>query len=295
MLTKFGEDIMCNYVIVSDLTMDLPYDFEGSSEILTLPMEVLIGEKSYSGNDIDVNDFYSKMRQKVPVFTTQINPSEFEEFFSNYFEQGKDIIYLCLSSKLSGMYNSACLVAKELMKKYPERKLEVIDSLGASLGIGYLAREALKMRNGGADIEETAKHINEIKHKLYHWFVVDDLYHLKRGGRLSASAALIGSMMNIKPILKIDSDGALSVHESVRGRKKAFGTLISKLQECSQNKNMENETVYIAHADCENDAKFLAEEINKIINVKNIVIHSITPVIGAHTGAGTLALIFSGL
>lgn len=285
---------MYDYVIVSDLTMDLSSDLMGELGILTLPMEVLIEEKSHNGSDIDINEFYSKMRNKVPVSTTQINPAEFEEYFSNYFEQGKDIIYLCLSSGLSGMYNSACLVAKELASKYPERKLKVIDTLSASLGIGYLAEVASKMRSAGDDIEKVADHLNKIKNELYHWFMVDDLYHLKRGGRISAGTAFVGSMMNIKPILKIDEEGKLKVCESVRGRKKAFNTLISKLQESAQNKDMKDETIYIAHADCEDDAKFLAEEIEKRFGFKNIVIHSITPVIGAHTGAGTLALIFHG-
>lgn len=286
---------MSDYIIVSDLTMDLPHDLRESLEILTLPMEVLIEEKPYSGNDINIDEFYSNMRKKVPVSTTQINPSEFEEYFGNYFKQGKDVIYLCLSSKLSGMYNSACSAMKELKTSFPERKLKIIDSLSASSGIGYLACEAAKMHRLGADIGETEKWINENKSKICHWFVVDDLYHLKRGGRISAGTAFVGSMMNIKPILKIDKDGALSVYENVRGRKKAFNTLISKLEECALKKDMKNETIYVPHADCEEDAKLLAGEIEKRFGIKNIIVHSITPVIGAHTGAGTLALIFSGV
>ncbi len=286
---------MYDYVIISDLTMDLPSDLKKSLEILTLPMEVLIDEKAFNGNDINISEFYSDMRRKIPVSTTQINPSEFEEHFVKYLEQGKDIIYLCLSSQLSGMYNSACLAVNELGTRFPERKIKVIDSLGASLGIGYLACEASRMRSNGADIDETADWLNENKQKICYWFVVDDLYHLKRGGRVSAGTAFVGSMMNIKPILKIDKDGKLDVCESVRGRKKSFSTLISKLEECALKRDMKNETIYIAHADCEGDAEVLAEEIEKKFNIKNIVIHSITPVIGAHTGAGTLALIFPGM
>ena len=286
---------MSDYVIISDLTMDLPSDLKDSFDILTLPMDVLIDDKVYSSDSVDICEFYEKIRQKVPVFTTQINPSEFEEYFSKYFDQGKDIIYLCLSSKLSGMYNSACLAMNELKTRFPERKLRVIDSLSASLGMGYLAFKASKMRSQGAGIDETADWLDKNKHKICHWFVVDDLYHLKRGGRISGSTAFVGSIMNIKPILKIDKDGALSVCESVRGRKKAFATLISKLEECIQKKDMSNEPIYIAHADCEDDAKFLAEEISKKFGIKNVVIHSITPVIGAHTGADTLAIIFPGI
>ncbi len=151
------------------------------------------------------------------------------------------------------------------------------------------------MRARGVGIDETEKWLNENKHKLCHWFVVDDLYHLKRGGRISSGTALVGSMMNIKPVLKIDKDGKLSVCESVRGRKKAFGTLIAKLEDCAQKKNIKEETIYVAHADCEEDARFLAQSLKDKLNVKNIVIHSITPVIGAHTGAGTLALVFPGI
>ncbi len=286
---------MYDYVIVSDLTMDLPSDLKKSLGILTLPMEVIVGERSFKGDDININDFYSSMRKKIPVSTTLVNPSEFEEYFGNYLEQGKDVIYLCLSSPLSGMYNSACLAAKELENRFSGSKLKIIDSLSASLGIGYLASEASKMRSQGADICETEKWLNENKHKVCHWFVVDDLYHLKRGGRVSASTAFVGSMMNIKPILKVDKDGKLSVCESTRGRKKAFDTLISKLCVCADKKDMKNETIYIAHAGCEDDAKFLAQEVNKMIKVKDIIIHPITPVIGAHTGAGTLALIFPGV
>lgn len=295
MLTKFDENVMCDYVIVSDFAMDLPYNLEESSKIIRLSMKLMIEGKSFNGSDININDFYSKIRKRASVYTTQLNPSEFEEYFRNYFEQGKDIIYLCLSSKLSGMYSSACLAAKELMKKYPERRLEVIDTLGASLGIGHLAIEALKMRSEGIDIIEASKRINEMKHRIYYWFVVDDLYHLRRGGRISSNAALFGSMMNIKPILKIDSDGAIKIQESVRGRKKAYNALISKLQEYAHNKDMKNEMVYISHADCEEDAKFLAGEIKKAVNVKDVMVCPMTPVIGAHTGADTLALIFSEL
>ncbi len=285
---------MYDYVIVSDLTMDLPSDLKNNLGILTLPMEVLIGDKVYQGDKINVNEFYSKMRQKVPASTTQINPSEFEEYFCKYLEKGMDILYICLSSGLSGMYNSACSVAKELERRYPDRKLKVVDSLSASLGVGHLAIVASEMRMRGSSIEETEKSLNELKNKICHWFVVDDLYHLKRGGRISASKALVGSMMNIKPVLKIDNEGKLVVCENVRGRKRAFETLLSKFEECASKKNIKNESVYISHADCEDDAKFLADEIKKRYGAQKIIMHSITPVIGVHTGAGTLALIFPG-
>ncbi len=275
--------------------MDLPSDLKSNLGIITLPMEVLIGDKVYDGANLDIGDFYCKMRQKVLAFTTQINPSEFKEYFSKYFEQGKDILYICLSSGLSGMYNSACLAAKELSKIYPDRKLKIIDSLSASLGVGHLAVKASEMRRCGVGIEEAEERLNEMKHQICHWFVVDDLYHLQRGGRISAGKALVGSMMSIKPILKIDSEGKLTVYENVRGRKRAFEALVSKFEEYAPKKDIKDETIYISHADCENDAKFLADEIKKKFRIKNIIIHSITPIVGAHTGAGTLALIFLGI
>ncbi len=284
---------MSDYVIVTDSTVDLPLEIIKKMNIKVLPMKVIVNNKTYMENELDIHEFYVQLKNKAEVSTTQVNPLEYEDFFSEYLKQGKDIIYVCFSSGLSGMYNSACIAAKNLKNCYPNNKVIVVDSLCASSGVGCLVYSLAQLKENGAAIEELESWANENKHKICHWFIVDDLYYLKRGGRISSATAIIGSMMNIKPVLFVDENGKLALSENVRGRKKALELIMSKLDLCGD--AIKGQYIFISNANCEDDAKNLAAKIKEKFDVKDVIINSITPVISSHTGAGTLALIYPGI
>ena len=197
---------------------------------------------------------------------------------------------MCFSSGLSGTYNSACIAAKELSRRYPQNRVEVIDSLSASLGEGLLVYNLACMKRLGLSIDDLVKWANDIKLKICHWFIVDDLHHLQRGGRISHVAAIFGSMVGIKPVLHFKEDGKLYLVEKARGRERAIDVMISKMEKFGV--NISDQRIFISHATCEKDALYLAEKIRNKFGVKDITIGTIGPIIGSHTGCGTLALFF---
>ncbi|MEG2639654.1 MAG: DegV family protein, partial [Clostridiales bacterium] len=205
---------------------------------------------------------------------------------------GKDIIYLCFSSGLSGSFNSALNAEKELKQQYPHRKIAIIDSLAASMGQGLIIRDAVEKRDSGADFEELLNHIKTKIPQTNHWFTVDDLNHLYRGGRVSKTAAVLGTVLNIKPILNVDDEGHLIPREKVRGRKKALLGLVDKVKKYIV--NSENQTILISHGDIVEDAVFVGNEIEKRMKIKGLYYSNIGPVIGAHSGPGTVAVFFFG-
>ncbi|MEG1479334.1 MAG: DegV family protein, partial [Clostridiales bacterium] len=201
-------------------------------------------------------------------------------------------IYLCFSSVLSGSFNSALNAEKELKQQYPHRKIAIIDSLAASMGQGLIIRDAVEKRDSGADFEELLNHIKTKIPQTNHWFTVDDLNHLYRGGRVSKTAAVLGTVLNIKPILNVDDEGHLIPREKVRGRKKALLGLVDKVKKYIV--NSENQTILISHGDIVEDAVFVGNEIEKRMKIKGLYYSNIGPVIGAHSGPGTVAVFFFG-
>ena len=285
---------MNKYVIFADTACDM------SPELLSewgVPFESLTfkfddSDKVYANNDMSATEFYEKMKVGGVAKTAAVNPEAFISGFEKILEQGCDILYLGFSSGLSTTFNSARIAANELREKYPERKLVVIDTLAASAGIGLLIRLLLDKKEAGATIEENEEYAKSLIMNLCHWFTVDDLVYLKRGGRVSPAAAFFGNMIGIKPVLHVDDEGHLVPVLKVRGRKTSIATMADKYGELAKDKK--DGLVYISHACCEGDANALASILNERYGTNASIITNVGPVIGAHSGPGTLALFFIG-
>jgi len=249
-------------------------------------------DKEYKNSEVPVKDFYDGMREGKIAKTSAVNIGGFLDLFEPIVKEGKDILYLGFSSGLSTTFNSGKSALAELSEKYPDRKLIAIDSLAAAAGFGMLLYLAVEKKNSGASIEETAEYINANILKLCHWFTVDDLVYLKRGGRVSPTVAFVGGILGIKPVLHVDDEGHLINKFTVRGRKAAVNALAKKYDELAE--DPENGIVFISHADCEKDAKALAEILKNDHGVETKLITDVGTVIGAHSGPGTLALFFIG-
>ena len=284
---------MNKYVIITDSSSDLTKDILNDPELALLQLDVLVeGEEPKANCDVDAKEFYDKLRAKKGATTSAVNIDKFLAFFEPYLAEGIDILYLGFSSGLSGTYNAGLVAAKELAERYPERKIYAIDTLAASLGQGLLVDYAVKLKNDGADIDTVRDFVEDNKLHLCHWFTVDDLFFLKRGGRVSAATAVVGSMLSIKPVLHVDDKGRLINVGKARGRKAAIDALFDKMKETAI--EPENQTIFISHGDAIEDAEYLADRIREELHVKEVKIGYVGPVIGAHAGPGVLALFFIG-
>lgn len=285
---------MSSFKIITDSASDLPLAVLESLDVDWVELNVYIDGKNYDydGSEESVKKFYDEVRSGMNASTSAANSSEFTELMEKYLKQGKDVLYIGFSSGLSSTYNSGVIAADELRDKYPDRKIYTVSSLCASLGEGLLVYLAARKQKDGCTIEETRDYAESIKLNLCHWFTVDDLFHLKRGGRVSATTAVVGSMLNIKPILHVDDEGHLINVGKARGRKASIKELVVRMKELAI--DPENQTVFISHGDCYDDAAALAEMVKKEFNVKNVLIGYIGLVIGAHSGPGTVALFFLG-
>lgn len=285
---------MSNYVIFTDSAADIKPELlnKWGVSFISLTFRFEGDDKEYSNNEISASDFYARMREGGIAKTAAINPETFAKAFEEILSRGNDILYIGFSSGLSTTYNSAKIAMDELKEKYPERKMLAVDTLAASAGQGMLVYMAVEKKNSGADIEETAQYIEDVKLKLCHWFTVDDLVYLKRGGRVSPTVAFVGNLLGIKPVLHVDNEGHLINMFKVRGRKAAIAALAEKLGELALDKK--GGTVYISHGDCMNDVKALEEILKKNYGAKVDIVADVGPVIGAHSGPGTLALFFVG-
>lgn len=282
--------LMSNYVLITDSASDLPSEIAESLEVEILPMKYMVNDTPCVDKDFDMENFYNLLRGKALSLTSQTNVEEFSSYFSGYLENGKDILYVGFPLSLSGMNNSARIAARELSEKYPERKIIVIDSVSASIGQGLLVYYAALKKKSGATIEEVADFVNENKLKFCHWFTVDDLYFLKRGGRISQATAVVGSILNVKPLLSMNDEGKLYVFDKIRGKKKVLDLMSSKIG----NLNSNYKKVFVGHADCLDDAKYVAEKISAENPSLDVTITHLGPIIGTHTGPGTVALAFVG-
>ncbi|MBR6407378.1 MAG: DegV family protein [Clostridia bacterium] len=285
---------MYDYVIFTDTACDISpsilakWGVKCENMIITFDGE----EGQYTSDEITVKDFYNKMRKGSIARTSAVNTETFKLAFEKELQLGKDILYMGFSSGLSTTYNSARLAANELSALYPERKLFAVDTLCASAGQGLLLYLTVQKRNCGATIEEAAKFALDNRLSLCHWFTVDDLVYLKRGGRISSAVAFVGGVLGIKPVLHTDNAGELKNVTKARGRKAAVKALADKYGELAI--DPASGTVFISNGDCIDDAKKLAEMLKKTYGVKVQLITDIGPVIGAHSGPGTLALFFLG-
>ena len=284
---------MNKYVIITDSSSDLTREILSDPEVVYLQLDVLMdGEPSRANCDVDIKDFYAKLRAKKNATTSAVNIDKFLDTFDKYLSEGYDVLYLGFSSGLSGTFNAGFVAAKELSEKYPERKIFAIDTLAASLGEGLLVYHAVNMKNAGADIDSVRDYIEENKLNLCHWFTVDDLFFLKRGGRINAATAIVGSMLSIKPVLHVDNKGRLISVSKARGRKAALDALFDRMKETAI--DPEKQIVFISHGDCLEDAQYLADRIKNELGSPEVKLGYVGPVIGAHSGPGTIALFYLG-
>jgi len=282
---------MSAYQIITDSCCDFTKAQYESLNVSFAPLTLLYKDNSYDSftEEAELRDFYNGIRDGEMPSTSAVNPDGWARVMEPALREGKDVLCLAFSSGLSTTYQSAVIAAEELKESYPDRKIIVIDTLCAALGQGLLVMHACKHRDQGMGMEALAAWCEENKHHLAHWVTVDDLNHLKRGGRVSATTAFVGGMLNIKPIIHVDENGKLDTVAKARGRKAAMEYLANKMAKAGE--GFDNETITIAHGDCLEDAEALAEMIRaKCPWVKNIHIGYVGGVIGAHTGPGVLVV-----
>ena len=286
---------MHKFIITSDTTADLPRDYVEKNEIGILAMSFQMEGKDYSGyEELDIKEFYDKMRNGLMPTTSQINPTQAKSKFEEYLKNGYDVLHISFSSGLSGSYNNTRIASIELNDEYKKNKVVVVDSLSVSLGEGILVNKAVELRNEGKSIDEVAMWLEENKLKVCQHFTVDDLNHLYRGGRVSRATAILGSVIGVKPIIHVDNEGELIPIAKVRGRKQSLTKLIDNMEKTIGSYKHENKTVFISHGDAYEEAVALGERIKEKFGVESIMISPIGPIIGSHSGPGTVAVFFMG-
>ena len=285
---------MRDYVIMTDSCCDLPAQMVKDLGLVVLPLSFFMEGREYynypDNRDMDPGDFYERLRGGALGTTSAVSTGVFEAAMSKIVQEGRDILCISFSSGLSTTYQSACIASQEVMENYPESTVLVVDSLSASLGQGMLVYLAALEQRKGRTISEVRDFTEERKQHICHWFTVDDLNHLKRGGRVSAAAALVGTMLQMKPVLHVDSEGHLIPVDKVRGRKASIQAVLDMMEELVEDPSV----VFISHGGCGAEAEALGKRIEEKYAVKTLVINYVGPVIGNHSGPGTLALFFQG-
>lgn len=284
---------MSNFEIYTDSSCDLTKEIIDKYDLKVMQLEVIIDdEEPILNKDINPVEFYQKLRDGANAKTAAVTPGYFEEHMRKSVEEGKDILYIGFTSGLSTTYNSGVMILEELKEEFPERKLLYIDTLCASVGQGLLVHYAALKREEGESIEAIYEGIMSMKDKIHHQVTVDDLFFLKRGGRISATTAVAGSILNVKPIIHVTADGKLDTIGKIRGRKPAMKELVSKMKS-----NADVDTwnyVFISHGDCLEDATHVKEMIENEYPQAKVLLSDVGPVIGAHTGPGVIALCYLG-
>ena len=284
---------MRDFVIFTDSSADLTREMSEELGLRTISLDVIVeGEEPTPNDQVDIKEIYAKLRAKNGASTSAVSIERFLSAFEAVAAEGLDILYLGFSSGLSGTFNAGSVAIRELSEKYPDRKLYAVDTLCASMGQGLLVYLAAKKKQTGADIDTVKQYAESLIPNLCHWFTVDDLFFLKRGGRVSAATAVVGTMLSIKPVMHVDNAGKLINVLKVRGRKAAIDTMFEKMK-TTLLPNV-NETVFISHGDCIEDAEYLANRIRTELNIHDVHINYVGAVIGSHSGPGTLALFFLG-
>ena len=287
---------MSNYRIVTDSAADMSAAMVEESGVTVLPLCFTMEEESYEDHPdrraMPIEEFYRRLREGKMATTSAVNVSQYIDVLEPMLQAGEDVLVLAFSSGLSTTYNSSAIAVAELREKYPERKIFTVDTLCASLGQGLLVWQAAALQKAGRSLEEVRDWAEANKLKLCHWVAVDDLAHLKRGGRISATTALVGGMLSIKPIIHVDNEGHLINVGKVRGRAASLKHLVDEMEK--RVTNPREQIIFISHSDCLEDARVVGEEVKRRFGVKDVGYNHIGPVIGAHTGPGTVALFFMG-
>ncbi len=285
---------MSDYKIISDSCCDLPKSMLQELDLTVAPLRVLFRGQNLADSveDDKIKEIYRGLRDGEDAKTSAVNPEGWVEAMEPVLAGGQDVLVLAFSSGLSTTYQSAVIAAQELREKYPQRKIQVVDTLAAALGQGLLVWYTCKKRDEGLSLEELTAWVESHKLNLAHWFTVDDLMYLKRGGRVSAATALVGTMLQIKPILNVDNEGHLINVAKVRGRKAALAGLVKKMVELGE--GFDQEMVFICHGDCMEDAQALKTMVMEQTGAQNVMIGNLGAVIGSHAGPGTVSLFFMG-
>ena len=287
---------MNDYVLLTDSSADLTDALVKELGVEVLPLSFTMRNKTYrnwpDNREIDPKDFYRQLREGEMATTSAVNVSDFTETIEPHLKEGRDVLVVAFSSGLSATCHSAQIAAQELSEQYPERKVYVVDSLCASLGQGLLVWYAARMKNEGRGIGAVRDWLEENKLHLCHWFTVDDLHFLKRGGRISSATAVLGTMLSIKPVMHVDDEGHLTKVGTARGRNASLKALVDHMAVSAI--DPAGQTVFISHGDCEEDANKVAEDVKRRFGVQTVVLNNVGPVIGAHSGPGTVALFFLG-
>lgn len=282
-----------SYQIITDSCCDFPNEAYEELDLIKIPLVVEFrGQVNEDRNDDSLKEMYDGLRNGESAKTAAVNPQRWAEAIEPVLSGGEDALVLSFSSGLSTTFQSAMIAAQELMERYPDRKVRVVDTLSASMGQGLLVWYVCRQRQQGATLDEAYAWAEENKYHLCHWFTVDDLMYLKRGGRVSATTALVGTMLQIKPVLHMDDEGHLINMAKTRGRKASIDALAKKFGELGQ--GYDNSTVFISHGDCLEDAKYLEKVLKERYGVKEVRISYVGAVIGSHSGPGTVALFFLG-
>lgn len=284
---------MNEFVIVSDSTVDLPKEYLQSKQVPIISLSYIMDGVTYEEMDgLSHKEFFEKLRAGSLPTTSQINQEQAREALEPFAKEGKDILYIGFSSGLSGSYNSVRMAAEDLKEEYPDINIITIDSLCACMGEGLLLYKALELKEHGMSMEEIAKWVEANKLHICHNVTVDDLNHLHRGGRISKTTAVVGSMIKIKPIIHMSDEGKLVVIGKERGRKKSLVSIVDRMEK--QMRGYDNDIVMITHGDCIEDAEFVKKQVEERFGIHNVMINGIGSVIGSHTGAGVVAVFFMG-
>ena len=281
-----------SFKIITDSCCDLPAGLVSELKLGVVNLSVEMDGRVYSEGEMTPKALYDHLRAGKLPKTSAVNPDGWSRIIRPALENGEDVLVMAFSSGLSATYQSAVIAAGELREEFPQRKLLVVDTLCAALGQGLLVLHAARLRQEGKSLEDTATWLEENRGNLCHWVTVEDLMHLKRGGRVSAATAVVGTMLSIKPIIRVDENGKLESVSKVRGRKAAMNHLLERMAESLVPEL--NETVCIGHGDCLEDAQYLARQIKTRFGVKNVIINYVGAVIGAHTGPGVVFIAFLG-
>lgn len=287
---------MNDYVIITDSSCDLPAELAQALGIMVLPLTFRLNGTDYKnvldGSNLSFEEFYLHIRNGVSCTTNAVNVEDYKVAIEPILQSGKDVLCICFSSGLSATWNAAKVACEDLASKYPQRALRVVDTLAASLGQGLLVYYAAQKQKRGESLQTVTDWLEQNKLHLCHWFTVDDLQHLKRGGRINSATALFGTMLGIKPVMHMDNEGHLINVSKARGRRAALDALVDHMEQTAI--DPQTQIVFISHADSRQDAEYVAKQVKKRLSVKEVVINFVGPVIGAHAGPGTIALFFLG-
>lgn len=284
------------FVISTDTAADLPLSYIEEHHLLIAPLFYRIDDTIYGSPEktMPIREFYATVRSGALPTTMGANPEDIKDMLRPELEHGTDVLYIAFSSALSTSYQSAVIAAQDLREEFPKRSIFVVDSTCASLGQGLLVHKAIQKRDAGMPIQQVYDWVEANKGHICHAFTVDDLFHLQRGGRISKTTAIIGSLVKIKPVLHVNDQGELISLQNVRGRKKALTTLVDMMVNDIEGYEKENDIFFVSHGDCIDEAIFVAEQVKERTGIQNCIIDYIGAPIGSHSGPGTLALFYYG-